>query len=197
MKARLLCKFGEMKGSEFDIDSEATIGRSSSNSIVLGSNSVSSVHARISRDDEAGHYVIEDLGSRNGTQVDGRSLRGCQPLDRLHVVNFGRSSDFVFVVLRDPEAPSAPASAQALPAETQRPEDQARRRSSTVVDVEPLPLPAGWAANASPSAPVGAADTASPDSRLTGKTLVDQDAPVLPATLREDPDREEGSGGDG
>ena len=102
MKARLLCRLGELKGSEFDIDSEATIGRSSSNSIVLATSSISGRHARIFSDEEAGHFVLEDLGSSNGTQLDGKSLRGRQALGGLHVINFGRSSDFVFVVLHEP-----------------------------------------------------------------------------------------------
>jgi pSer/pThr/pTyr-binding forkhead associated (FHA) protein len=108
MKARLLCRLGELKGSEFDIDSEATIGRSERNSIVLGSRSISSEHARIFSDDEAGHFVIEDLGSRNGTQLDGKTLRGRQELGGLHVVNFGRSADFVFLVLPEPEVAAEP-----------------------------------------------------------------------------------------
>ncbi len=127
MKARLLCKLGEMKGSEFDIDSEATIGRSASNSIVLGSKSVSGEHARIFTDEESGHFVLEDLGSRNGTRLDGKKLRGKQALGGLHVVNFGKSADFVFVVVRETES--------AAGAQTDRP-------GKTLVDHESPELPA-------------------------------------------------------
>ncbi len=63
---------------------EAVIGRSSGNQIVLRSDQASRRHARIRWSNEAendpasggGAWVIEDLGSRNGTFVNSRKIEG-------------------------------------------------------------------------------------------------------------------------
>jgi pSer/pThr/pTyr-binding forkhead associated (FHA) protein len=49
------------------------IGRSEENDVVLPHQSVSRNHARITKDEEG--YVLADLGSFNGTQVDGKSIQ--------------------------------------------------------------------------------------------------------------------------
>jgi hypothetical protein len=54
------------------LDSEYTIGRSSSHSISIPDGSVSSNHARIVRTDKG--FVLEDLQSRNGTFVNGEQV---------------------------------------------------------------------------------------------------------------------------
>ncbi len=51
------------------------IGRAPGCSIALAENAVSREHARIAR--EAGGYVVSDLGSRNGTLVNGRTVASC------------------------------------------------------------------------------------------------------------------------
>jgi pSer/pThr/pTyr-binding forkhead associated (FHA) protein len=51
---------------------EITIGRNSANDITIDNLAVSDRHARIVRD-KTGYYV-EDLGSTNGTFVDGRKI---------------------------------------------------------------------------------------------------------------------------
>ncbi len=68
---------------------EAVIGRASSNQIVLRSEQASRRHARISY--AAGHWSVEDLGSRNGTFVNGCLIRGPHPLadrDSIEVAGF-------------------------------------------------------------------------------------------------------------
>lgn len=54
-------------------DDSLTLGRARSNSIVLDDMLVSRHHARISADDQG--LIIEDLGSRNGTFVNGRRVQ--------------------------------------------------------------------------------------------------------------------------
>jgi hypothetical protein len=54
------------------LESEYTIGRSSSHSISIPDGSVSSNHARILRTDKG--FVLEDLQSRNGTFVNGEKI---------------------------------------------------------------------------------------------------------------------------
>ncbi|WP_314688058.1 FHA domain-containing protein [uncultured Bifidobacterium sp.] len=51
-----------------------TVGRSSTNTVVLDDEFASSHHARIYRDPVSGGWAIEDLGSTNGTIVDQRRI---------------------------------------------------------------------------------------------------------------------------
>lgn len=70
---KLVVQGGEKKGMHFRItDEPITIGRDPSNSVVLSDLLVSRRHARISA--EAQGFVIEDLGSVNGTFVNDQSV---------------------------------------------------------------------------------------------------------------------------
>lgn len=61
---------GPQTGNTFQIDgAETTIGRDPANTIFLNDMTVSRAHAKILRD--GANVVIEDLGSLNGTWVDG------------------------------------------------------------------------------------------------------------------------------
>lgn len=61
---------GPQSGSAFELeDAVTTIGRDPSNSVFLNDMTVSRSHARIVRTDQGA--IIEDLGSLNGTWVDG------------------------------------------------------------------------------------------------------------------------------
>ncbi|MFT8356517.1 FHA domain-containing protein [Bifidobacterium aquikefiri] len=51
-----------------------TLGRAASNTMVLEDEFVSSHHARIFQDPSSGTWIIEDLGSTNGTVVDGQRI---------------------------------------------------------------------------------------------------------------------------
>lgn len=65
----------------------ATIGRSRECDIVLGDSNVSRRHARIALGQDGG-WVVEDLGSTNGVQVNGARVTGSAPLhagDRLDI----------------------------------------------------------------------------------------------------------------
>lgn len=96
MPARLFSKWGEAKGEEFLFKEQATIGRSTSSTVVLESAAVSSQHARILFDEKRDCYILEDLGSLNGTELDGIPVTQAERLGRLHVVNFGHACEFIF-----------------------------------------------------------------------------------------------------
>lgn len=59
-----------------------TIGRASNNDIVIQDSAVSKNHLKITKTSQ-GEYVLEDLGSTNGTFVNGKPVRTCklQPND--------------------------------------------------------------------------------------------------------------------
>ena len=55
-------------------DNTITIGRAASNTVVLNDEFVSGHHARVYLDPSSGQWVIEDLGSMNGTVVAGQRV---------------------------------------------------------------------------------------------------------------------------
>ncbi|MFC2015922.1 FHA domain-containing protein [Chloroflexota bacterium] len=66
-----------------------TLGRQATNTVVLSDAQVSRHHAMISW--QAGTYVIEDLGSANGTYVNERKITGPLPLRQGAVVRMGNT----------------------------------------------------------------------------------------------------------
>ena len=79
--ARLIAIAGSQAGRKFKIGDHAVIGRSGDASVTLEDPEVSRSHARVSKSD-LGAYLLEDLGSKNGTQVNGL------PITR-HLLSFG------------------------------------------------------------------------------------------------------------
>ncbi|MEZ5239082.1 MAG: FHA domain-containing protein [Microthrixaceae bacterium] len=75
-------------GADFEIGPEVTVGRSAGCSIVLDEQYVSSVHTRLfARDDQV---FVEDLGSTNGTWINGVRAVGQMPVrigDRVQIGN--------------------------------------------------------------------------------------------------------------
>lgn len=92
MKAKLISR----KHGEFIVDEEATIGRSSKCKITVDASVVSGEHARISFDPDREAYALEDLGSLNGTELDGSPVQRKEFLGKLHMIRFGGTEDFVF-----------------------------------------------------------------------------------------------------
>ncbi len=72
---RLIVLLGPNAGHEYLLPGdESTIGRSTSNSIVLPFAEISRKHARVWQEDESTY--LEDLGSTNGTFINDRRLSG-------------------------------------------------------------------------------------------------------------------------
>ncbi|MEO6599779.1 MAG: ATP-binding protein [Polyangiaceae bacterium] len=68
--ARLIVMEGPQAGQKFKIDGDVVLGRAIDSTVVLEDPEVSRSHVRITRT-QTGAYIIEDMGSRNGTQVNG------------------------------------------------------------------------------------------------------------------------------
>ena len=78
------------RGEVFTLGEELTVGRGGGCGIVLGDDSfVSQVHARLYRRD--GDVYLEDLGSRNGTFVNGQSIATATRIRRGDQVQFGET----------------------------------------------------------------------------------------------------------
>jgi pSer/pThr/pTyr-binding forkhead associated (FHA) protein len=69
-------------GGDVELEEVCRIGRGADNDVVVDDPAVSRVHARVER--EAGVYRLVDLGSTNGTTVDGVELRPWQPHPLTH-----------------------------------------------------------------------------------------------------------------
>lgn len=112
MRAKLYCKTGLLAGAKYEFSQGVSIGRSSANSIVLEPPLISEVHARIFYDAGAGCYILEDMGSRNGTFLDGMRVARPERLGALHVITLAQKYDFIFQIV----AVNSPRAARPQPA---------------------------------------------------------------------------------
>lgn len=76
-------------GTTYDVAGGATIGRSRSSRIPITDQFISTSHARVYR---KGHFwFVEDLGSLNGTYVNGRRISGEQQLHLRDEIRVGET----------------------------------------------------------------------------------------------------------
>jgi pSer/pThr/pTyr-binding forkhead associated (FHA) protein len=86
--ASLLVRSGAMKGRRLAVKVPVVnIGRADFNDIVISDPSVSTSHAKLQRRDDV--WMLSDLGSTNGTFVEGERLSGEVPLGPGTTVKFG------------------------------------------------------------------------------------------------------------
>ncbi len=73
----------------FPLDGEITIGRGPAATVRLEDTFVSTAHARLSRRGDG--WVVEDLGSTNGTTLNGRVVAGEVPVGRGDRIQVGET----------------------------------------------------------------------------------------------------------
>jgi uncharacterized protein YraI len=87
---QLVVHAGPLAGKGFPITGDTlTFGRGSDNDIVLDDTQVSRNHARLIRQDD--EVIIEDLGSTNGTLVNGKPIAGQHLLQPADIISIGSS----------------------------------------------------------------------------------------------------------
>lgn len=96
---------GEPFDHPFDADS-LVLGRASSSDLVLEDRFLSRNHSRIYRDGD--RLVLEDLGSRNGTLLNGQPVHGPQPLGPGDVIKISGSIISVHDATAPPVALASP-----------------------------------------------------------------------------------------
>jgi predicted component of type VI protein secretion system len=85
---QFVMRSGPTPGVTFPLDGDQlTIGRDSTNGVAINDAEISRKHARMMF--QGGKYVIEDLGSTNGTFVNGQRLAGPVVLKAGDVVSLG------------------------------------------------------------------------------------------------------------
>jgi pSer/pThr/pTyr-binding forkhead associated (FHA) protein len=86
--ASFLFRSGDMKGQRLPIKVPVVnIGRGDYNDVVISDPSVSTMHAKLQRREAI--WILSDLGSTNGTFVEGEPLKGELPLSPGTTIRFG------------------------------------------------------------------------------------------------------------
>ena len=123
---RIIVRTGPNPGTVTELTKEVSlIGRDVTNDVVIGDAEVSRQHSRITR--TPGGYVLEDLGSTNGTFVNGERLTTPRVLNPGDLIALGETVTLTF----DATAPEAAATVATPAAES----------PETVRDASPSPAP--------------------------------------------------------
>jgi len=112
--AKFVVRAGPQKGERIYVKVPiVNIGRADYNDIVLADESVSSQHAKLTR--REGIWILSDLGSTNGTLVDGERIEEDTPLAPGNFVRFG-DVQLVFEPTDDNAGVNAPKATRAMQA---------------------------------------------------------------------------------
>jgi hypothetical protein len=115
---RLVVRRGPQPNHAFEVSKDVTtLGRDISNDIVLNDRETSRHHLRLLRSGDT--LTIEDLGSTNGTFVNGKRVSGMTPLQNGDMIGLGETVTLALESVS--EASSAPPPAMEAPAPSPAP----------------------------------------------------------------------------
>lgn len=144
---RLVVRRGPQPNQVYELNKDiVTLGRDITNDITINDPEVSRHHMRLTRG--AGGYTIEDLGSTNGTFVNGQRLTGARPLRAGDMIGLGETVTLGYDAGNGAQPGYAPP-------------DQGMPMTAPASPVRPQPQPAP-----SPYAPGG--QSAAPSSPYSG-----------------------------
>lgn len=116
----LIMRSGPNPGVSYELTkSEIFIGRDVHNDIVINDAEISRKHARMVM--QAGGYVLEDLGSTNGSFVNGQRLMGPHVLRPNELIMLGENVSLVFETSYDADATVIAAPSQPPPVKSTLP----------------------------------------------------------------------------
>lgn len=104
---RLIVRRGPQPNQVFELTKDAiTLGRDITNDITINDPEVSRHHLRFTRG--ADGFTIEDLGSTNGTFINGQRLTGSRALNRGDMIGLGETVTLTYDVMRPQQQPGVP-----------------------------------------------------------------------------------------
>ena len=103
---RLIVRRGPQPNQSYELNKDiVTLGRDITNDIVINDPEVSRHHMRLTRG--AGGFTVEDLGSTNGTFVNGQRLTGARPLRTGDMIGLGETVTLAYEMAAAPAAAAA------------------------------------------------------------------------------------------
>ena len=112
---RLVVRRGPQPNHAFEVSKDVTtLGRDISNDIVINDRETSRHHLRLMLAGDA--LTIEDLGSTNGTFVNGKRVSGVTPLQNGDMIGLGETVTLALERVRAPESEPPPAMEAPTPA---------------------------------------------------------------------------------
>ncbi len=105
---RLIVRRGPQPNQIYELNKDViSLGRDITNDIVINDPEVSRHHTKITRG--GGGYTLEDLGSTNGTFVNGQRLTGARPLNGGDLVGLGETVTLSYETAMIPAQMAGPA----------------------------------------------------------------------------------------
>jgi pSer/pThr/pTyr-binding forkhead associated (FHA) protein len=131
---QFVMRSGPTPGATYSLEGDQlTIGRDSSNGVTINDAEISRKHARLTF--QGGKYILEDLGSTNGTFVNGQRLAGPAVLKSGDVVSLGEQIVLMYDVLSADAGATVISSRKSVPAPVVPPPAPAQ------MSAPPPPLP--------------------------------------------------------
>ena len=142
---QFVMRSGPTPGKVFPLEgSELSIGRDANQTISINDAEISRKHAKMEL--RGTSYVIQDLGSTNGTFVNGTRISGIQVLNPNDIVAFGENIVLMYEAVVDPNATMiasrAPRTSAAMPKPAPAPAPAPVYVAPTPVYVAPAPAAA-------------------------------------------------------
>jgi len=92
----LIAQEGPLKGQRWQLSGTIVLGRDATCDVAISDRQISRYHARITPTSEG--VIVEDLGSKNGTHLNGRPLAGPMVLQDGDIVSVATAQQFMFIV---------------------------------------------------------------------------------------------------
>jgi hypothetical protein len=139
---RLIVRTGPNAGTVIDLTKEVSMmGRDVTNEVTIGDAEVSRQHARLTR--TPGGFVLEDLGSTNGTFVNGERLVSPRVLNSGDLIGLGENVTLTFEGTAVESAATVMGSAAAAPRRQAAPPPSPPPPAPAPQMMEPLPTSGG------------------------------------------------------
>ncbi len=114
---RLVIRRGPQPNQTYEISKDVTsLGRDITNDIVINDRETSRHHLRLQR--AADTVTVEDLGSTNGTFVNGKRVSGVTTLQNGDMLGLGETVTLAFEIQRAQQMPAGPPAGGGIPTAT-------------------------------------------------------------------------------